>query len=163
MFSKTEAEEPAEARARAASQAEADVRDAGDALSAFAEAEAKADGADGPSAGTSSGSRRRPRLGTAVRGMPTGLAARAGELSLAASLLSLVLVLCPMPWLWLGLGLGLFSLTFGWTTYRRRDWTGAVRLFGAAATSVALLAVMLAGLRIALSFAAVLRLEQMLR
>lgn len=159
MFRKTEAEEPAEARARAAT----DVRDAGDALDAFTEAEAKADGADGAGADRSSGPHRRPRLGTAVRGMPTGLAARAGELSLAASLLSLVLVLCPMPWLWLGLGLGLFSLTAGWTTYRRRDWAGAVRLFGAAATAVALLAVMLAGVRVALSFAAVLRLEQMLK
>jgi hypothetical protein len=107
--------------------------------------------------------RRRPRLGTAVRGMPTGLAARAGELCLAGAGLALGLVLCAMPWLWLGLGLGLFSATAGFTTYRRRDWAGTVRLFGAAATAVALLAVALAGVRVALSFAATLRLEQMLR
>ncbi len=154
MFRKTEGD-PAEPTAATAT----DVRDAGDALGAFAEGTVEGSSADG-SVGEQP--RRRPRLGTSVRGTPTGLAARAGTLSLATSLLSLVLVLCPMPWLWLGLGLGIFSVTFGWTTYRRRDWAGSVRLFGAAATSVALLAVMLAGLRIALSFAAVLRLEQML-
>lgn len=149
MFRKTEAD-PAEPTAATAT----DVRDAGDALSAFAEESAESASKSPP---------RRPRLGTAVRGMPTGLTARAGELCLGASLLSLVLALLPMPWLWLGLGLGIFSVTAGWTTYKRRDWAGSVRLFGAAATAVSLLAVVLAVLRVALSFAAVLRLEQMLR
>jgi hypothetical protein len=97
---------------------------------------------------TSATSPARPGLSSAL---PVALAA-----------LALGLVLCAMPWLWLGLGLGILAVTAGWTTYRHPGLTGGVRLAGAAASSVALLAVLLATTRVALSLAAVARLERML-
>jgi hypothetical protein len=87
---------------------------------------------------------------------------RTAGVAVALALLSLVLVLCSMPWLWFGLGGGIAAITAGWTTYQHRSLPGAARLFGAAASSVGLLAVALATVRIALSIAATVRLERML-
>lgn len=93
----------------------------------------------------------------------TARAARGtGSIAAALAVLSLGLVLCSMPWLWLGMGLAILAVTAGWTTYRHPALPGWVRLVGAASSSVALLAVVLATTRVALSIAAVTRLEQML-
>jgi hypothetical protein len=104
------------------------------------------------------------RVRPATRVLPgvRGAQRRAGELSAALALLSLVLASCPMPWLWLGLGGGIFAITAGFTTYRDGRLGGGVRLLAAAAAAVALLAVILAALRVALSIAATARLEQLL-
>lgn len=87
---------------------------------------------------------------------------RTAGVAVVLALLSLVLVLCSMPWLWFGLGGGIAAITAGWTTYQHRGVPGSSRLFGAAASSVGLLAVALATVRIALSIAATVRLERML-
>lgn len=85
-----------------------------------------------------------------------------GSLAAALAALSLGLVLCPMPWLWLGMGLAILAVTAGWTTYRHAELPGWTRLLGAASSSVALLAVVLATTRVALSLAAVSELERLL-
>lgn len=87
---------------------------------------------------------------------------RMAGVAASMSVLSLVLVLCSMPWLWFGLGGGIAAITAGWTTYQHRGLPGASRLLGAAASSVGLLAVLLATVRIALSIAATVRLERLL-
>jgi hypothetical protein len=81
--------------------------------------------------------------------------------AMAIALLSLGLIMCPMPWMFLGLGAGIFAMTAGWLTFRARALTGNARLFGAGASAVAALAVLVGTTRLVVSIAAARRIAEL--
>lgn len=84
-----------------------------------------------------------------------------GRLALVLSAVAFACSLVPSG-MYLGMGLGGFAATMGALTYRRRDLDGWSRLAGAFAMTVALIALILASGRFALTWWAVGRLTEML-
>jgi len=84
-----------------------------------------------------------------------------GRLALILAFVAFVAALVPSG-MFLGMGLGAFAATTGVLAYRRRDANGWSRLAGAFGLTVALLALILATGRFAMTWWAVGRLTEML-
>jgi hypothetical protein len=84
-----------------------------------------------------------------------------GYASLACAVLGLAAVAVPGAGKYLALGLGLFALVAGFLGYRRSR-APRPRLCGAAGMALGLVAVLLGGAKIALTIAALERLEHLL-
>ena len=82
--------------------------------------------------------------------------------SLLCGVLATASVALPESGKYLALGLGLFATAAGWLTYRRSGTRARPRLLAAAAMTLGLVAVLLGGAKIALTLAALGRLEQLL-
>ena len=73
-----------------------------------------------------------------------------------------IAVALPAPGVFLAMALAIGAVGTGWVAYRRRSAPGPRRLWGAAALTVGLLVLVLAGLRYGLTLAAVDHLETLI-
>jgi hypothetical protein len=83
-------------------------------------------------------------------------------LAFVCSALAAAAVALPDQGKYLAVGLGLFAFGSGWLTYRRSAGRARPRLLAAAAMALGLVAVLLGGAKIGLTFAALHRLRQLL-
>lgn len=83
-------------------------------------------------------------------------------ITLAIALAGLVCAVLPHPGMFVGFGLGTLAVGLGWVQYRRRESAGHTRLTGAAAIAIAIIAMLLSGVRYALTLAAIERIESLL-
>lgn len=82
--------------------------------------------------------------------------------ALALAAAALVAAGLASPGLYLAIGLGVAAIGFGWVGFRRKTSPGASRLAGAAAVTLGLTGVMLGALRVALTLAAIGKLDRMI-
>ena len=83
-------------------------------------------------------------------------------LSLVLGVLASAALALPASGKFLALGLGIFAVVAGALAYRRASGQARPRLIAAAAITLGLVAILLGGAKIALTLAAVDRLEQLL-
>ena len=84
------------------------------------------------------------------------------RVALALAVVAVVAALLPPPGMYIGLGAGIAALGWGWAGWADRAATISVRLWSAAAASLGAVGLVLAGLRIALTLAAIDRIERLL-
>lgn len=84
------------------------------------------------------------------------------RVALACAVVAIVAALLPTPGMYVGLGAGIAALGWGWAAWADRQARGSARLVGAAAAALGTIALLLSGLRIGLTLAAIDRLERML-
>ena len=84
------------------------------------------------------------------------------RVSLMIALTALIAAVLPSPGMYIGLGAGVAALGYGWTAYARPDRPSQERLFGAAAMTVGSAGALFGALRIALTLAAIGKLERLL-
>ncbi len=84
------------------------------------------------------------------------------RVALALAVVAVVAALLPPPGMYLGLGAGIAALGWGWAGWADRAAAGSVRLWAAAAAALGAVGLVLAGLRIALTLAAIDRIERLL-
>lgn len=83
------------------------------------------------------------------------------RVALVLATLALVAAALPAPGQYLALGLGIAATGTGRIAYSRRALPGLARLAGAAAITIGCLAVLLGGLRVAITLAAIGHLERL--
>jgi hypothetical protein len=84
------------------------------------------------------------------------------RVALACAVIAIVAALLPAPGMYVGLGAGIAALGWGWASWADRQAQGSTRLIGAAAAALGTIALLLAGLRVGLTIAAIDRLERLL-
>jgi hypothetical protein len=83
-------------------------------------------------------------------------------LAVALALVAAVAAFLPLPGIYLAMGTGLVAVTMGWLGWRRRTARGPLRLWAAAAITIALFALIVATTRYGLILAVIGRLQKML-
>ena len=84
------------------------------------------------------------------------------RVSLVIALTALIAAVLPSPGMYIGLGAGVAALGYGWAVYARPDRPSRERLFGAAAMTIGGAGALFGVLRIALTLAAISKLERLL-
>ena len=111
-----------------------------------------------------------PRCRTRAKGASTRWPLPLGDVtvramarvSLMIALTALIAAVLPSPGMYIGLGAGVAALGYGWTAYARPDRPSQERLFGAAAMTIGSAGAVFGALRIALTLAAIGKLERLL-
>ena len=84
------------------------------------------------------------------------------RVALVCAVVAIVATMLPGPGMYLGLGAGIAALGWGWAGWADRSARGGIRLTSAAAAALGTIALLLSGLRIGLTIAAIDRIERML-
>jgi hypothetical protein len=84
------------------------------------------------------------------------------RIAMMLALAAVVAAALPAPGLFFAIGLGIAAIGCGWLAYTRREAPGASRLIAAAAVAVGSLGLLLGGARVAITLAAIDRIERLL-
>ena len=82
--------------------------------------------------------------------------------TVALAVIALVASLAPAPGMYIAVGAGIGAIGWGWVGFGNRAAGGTLRLWSAAGMAIGAIGLLLGGLRIALTLAAIDKLERML-